>query len=474
MIKAQHRWSISLRLVFIYTLSAFILLLLCVFSLYWMFSSRLEKENIQFLADKVLVIQKILQNQPIVIPALREEVLSEPAIYHYYVRIIAATGKIFIETPHMQTKIPAFAFNNVTAKTAAPFNITHWSEVEKDNTSKKYYLLMTAIVNVQSTNTTNYLIQMAIDISKEQKIIEDYQNDLTLVLLLGIILSAAVGVLVTRQGLQPLNEITRSAHRITLSQLEERLEPTTLPKELAVLAIAFNKMLDRIQEGFTRLKQFSEDLAHEFRTPINNLMGEAEIILSKPRDNAEYRQTLESIVEEFERLSQMIENILFLARSENPQQAMKYTVIKLDEMFSDIIDFFNVVADEKQISLRWEVKNNLSIKADATMLRRALSNLIANALKYTSAGGKITLSAHTKKDTVEISVRDTGIGIAAEHIPHLFDRFYRVDSARSHHTGGTGLGLALVKLIMDLHHGNVTITSEINQGTVVTLIFPYE
>ena len=191
-------------------------------------------------------------------------------------------------------------------------------------------------------NKQQWYIQIAKDISEQSAIIEDTQESLIIILLLGMVVSVVISILVTRKNLQPLLKITDSIHRITVTQLKQRLEPALWPSELSVLALAFNRMLDRIEEGFTRLSQFSSDLAHELRTPINNLIGEAEIALSKSRSNEDYRSTLESSLEECHRLAHMIENLLFLARAENPSQKIDCSWINVQDYLRIYVIFMKL------------------------------------------------------------------------------------------------------------------------------------
>jgi two-component system heavy metal sensor histidine kinase CusS len=214
------------------------------------------------------------------------------------------------------------------------------------------------------------------------------------------------------------------------------------------------------------------DLTPLFRTPITILRGEAEIALSKPRTVEEYRKVLESSLEEFDQISAMIEKLLFLARVENPNETVNYSRVDINKLFKDSYDVYEGIAEVQGVKLSYQ--GGGFVKADLALIRRAMSNLISNALKHTSQGGTINLQVQIDEvDKIcQISVNDTGCGILAEHLPHLFDRFYRVDSSRSQNTGGTGLGLAIVKSIMNLHHGKVIVSSEMNKGTRVTLIFP--
>lgn len=465
--KRAFRWSITSRLALTYTLSAFCILIITALTLYWIFTSRLEQENHKFLANNILILQKALQkNQNRNEDFLREEIVLEPSIYHYYVRVVSETGHVLLETPGMSDNVPFTPFDEMTPRSVNIFPTKYW-QVERKHHKTKHYLLMSALVSQDD----NQMIQIAKDISSERDIIIDYRRGLLIVLLVGVFFTAIIGILVTRKGLKPLRDITASTQKISISRLKERLNPSSWPSELSALAIAFNAMLDRIEDGFTRISHFSGDLAHELRTPITNLMGEAEIILSRKRTNDEYREVIESSLEELERLSHMIDNLLFLARAENPQTVLAYSQLEMKNVMKNVCDFYEAIAEEKNVKITYQ--GNATIKADSLMLSRALSNVLSNALKHTPSGGAITLNSWVDDDKAcRISIKDNGEGIPEEHVPHLFDRFYRVDSARSQRTGGTGLGLAIVRFIMDLHRGEVIIKTQPGLGTHVTLVFP--
>jgi two-component system heavy metal sensor histidine kinase CusS len=315
------------------------------------------------------------------------------------------------------------------------------------------------------------LLQVALDVSPEAALLADYRRKLAVVLLGGILFSAGAGVAIARQGMRPLVEITRAAQRITATQLHERIDPAQWPRELTALATAFDEMLSRLEYSFTQLSQFSADLAHELRTPINNLRGEAEVALSRTRTPDDYRQVLESSLEEYARLSRMIDSLLFLARAESAEVPIEPSRLDARQELETVREFHEAVAEEQGVEVACQ--GQAFLNADAMLFRRAVSNLLSNALRYTPRGGKITLSVQPSEDqSVEVRVSDTGSGIDPEHLPRIFDRFYRADRTRSPYPQGTGLGLAIVKSIMDLHRGTVTIQSEPARGTTVILRFP--
>lgn len=309
---------------------------------------------------------------------------------------------------------------------------------------------------------------------EKDETLQDYWETLLTTTVIGIISSALAGLFLAYRSMQPVKNIAQAMKKTTISQLEERLDPqNTWPTEFRDLARHFNAMLDRLETSFKRLSQFSADLAHELRTPINNLKGEAEICLMKERPITEYQQVLGSHLEEYERLSRMIENLLFLARAESPKNQLDYSNIPLKKAIQAIVEFYTPMAEEKSITFKI-IENNhhpLILLADKLLLERVLHNLCSNALRYTPSGGIITISSWSAMNKIFIQIMDNGIGISAEHLPHLFERFYRTDAARTKESGGNGLGLAIVKSIMDLHEATITVESVVNEGTIVTLIF---
>ncbi len=257
------------------------------------------------------------------------------------------------------------------------------------------------------------------------------------------------------------------------SQLHQRLGGGRWPSELTALAAGFDKMLARLEESFDRLSRFSADLAHELRTPIQNLRSESEVALTRPRTAGEYREVIELGVEEYQRLSGMIDSLLFLARSENAETRLNRVKFKIGLEVDTILDFYDAAAREREISLTR--KGDGELYADPMLFRRAISNVVANALRHTSRAGQIQVSVVTgNHQRVEITVQDNGCGIGPEHLPRIFDRFYRAGAARSTDSASNGLGLAIVKSIMDLHGGSASAESRLGVGTRVTLSFPGE
>lgn len=310
-----------------------------------------------------------------------------------------------------------------------------------------------------------YTVQLAEDRREDADFLRELRWMLGGVVAAGALFSGGIAIVVTRRGLHPLGTMERALARVRASRLNERLRKHDWPRELAPLATAFDEMMDRLEESFTRLSQFSADLAHELRTPIANLRGEAEVALTRVRSAEEYRQVIESSLEEYERLAAMTAKLLFLARADAEVAEVKPKVLDARAVVDGLREFFEPYAEERGVILRCEGSGE--VKADGVLLRRAVANLIENALHFTPSGGEVTVAV---PENGVVRVTDSGCGIAPEHLPRLFDRFFQVDPARGE--GGTGLGLALVKSIMTLHRGTVAVTSEPGRGTEATLRFP--
>ena len=313
-----------------------------------------------------------------------------------------------------------------------------------------------------------YLIQVAQDRSVDEQFEREFGLLVAVVLVCGIFASAMIAITVTRRGLRPLNAMTRSLKRVGPNRLHERVPPAEWPRELQPVAIAFDDMLDRLEDSFTRLSQFSADLAHELRTPLANIRGEAEVALTRPRSPNEYEAVIESSVAECERLSGIIDNLLFLARAEAAESKINHSYFDGRAAIERIAAYNEAIAEERHLTITCAGQGE--VYADPVLFGRAVSNLVDNAVHFTPDGGRIAISLTTNREEAEITVEDTGCGVAAEHLPRIFDRFYRADASRS--SEGTGLGLALVKSIADLHGGSVSVASEVGRGTLVTLRFP--
>jgi two-component system heavy metal sensor histidine kinase CusS len=462
-------WSLATRLTAWYTGSAFCLILLATGFLYWVLVTNLDREDDEFLADKVHFLRVLLRDRPEDATALKQEAEWEWAASQYAqfsLRILDEGGSVVVETPGLSGRLPPAVFPDAVLAGAEPDHGIEWRSAE----GKSYRLL--AAQAAGPTGGRMRVLQVALDRSYEEDLLNRYRRNLWLVVGLALVVCAVVGHRIAQRGLRPIVAITATARRIRSTTLDKRILADSLPNELFVLAATFNEMLDRLQEAFDRLARFSADIAHELRTPLNNLRGEAEVALGKPRSPEEYREALGSCLEEGERLSRMIDSLLFLARADSPEARVAHERVDVGRELETVRIFYEAGAAEAGVTLTVTADGAVAADLDRTLLQRAIGNLVANALAHTPSGGEVTLSAKVDGNQVYVEVSDTGSGIPPEHLPHVFDRFYRVDQARSTASGRVGLGLAIVKSIAALHRGSVQITSEVGKGTCVRLGFP--
>ncbi len=314
------------------------------------------------------------------------------------------------------------------------------------------------------------LVVLARDSPQRMEVLQNYRTRLLIALGIGVAVMALLGFMVVRRGLAPLSRVTAAASSITPTQLDQRLDIAKAPAEIADLARAFNHMLDRLQEGYERLSQFSADLAHDLRTPISNLMVATQVALTRTRTVEEYQALLASNIEEYERVARMAESMLFLARADNAQIALRCESLDMGHELHRITEYFEGIAEEAGVLLAVNAEGKLN--ADPILLNRALSNLIANAIRYTPRGATIRVTAQPRAEGgYGIEVANPGTGIASEHLGRLFDRFYRADSARVGSEAASGLGLAIVKAVMVLHGGAVFVENNQNGDTLFELRF---
>ena len=481
-LKMKPRSSIVARLTTLYTVSALAMLLLAAGFLHWTLVVNFNRQDAQFLTDKVHLLRTILSKTPADTSDLQEEVQWETASLHftkYYARVLDRQGGILMETPDMSNVLPVGMFSSPSDATDLASKVT-----SRKRADDQRFLLLSATAHsrddAQSTNVGTFhslnastpdTIQVALDVTPEDAFLQHYRHSLAWAVLFGVLFSAVAGAFVARRGMRPVAELTRATDRISASQLHERVEGDGWPKELASLAKGFDRMLDRLEDSFNRLSQFSADLAHELRTPINNLRGEAGVTLSQSRTPEEYRRTLESSLEEFERLTRLIDNLLFLARADSPTTSVARERCDARQAIESVREFYEALAEDRGVDILCEGQG--TVYADPMLFSQAVSNLLSNALNHTPRGGHVLIQTRPRANGgLEVNVSDTGCGIAAEHLPRIFDRLYRADPSRSNHPNGAGLGLAIVKSIMTLHGGSVEVRSETGKGTRFTLKFP--
>lgn len=301
-------------------------------------------------------------------------------------------------------------------------------------------------------------VLVAVNIDHEREFMSAFGRILWLSIAAGILLNGGLAWIAARRGLEPIRRIAALAQGISASRLGHRLALETVPPEMSDLATAFNEMLARLQDSFRRLSDFSSDLAHELRTPVANLVTETEVALSRARSADEYREVLYSNLEEYNWLSRMIGDMLFLAKADNGLIVPRQETVDLAAQTQELFAFYEALAEERGVALVLEGAG--TILGDRLMIRRALSNLLSNALRYTARGNSVSVSIdQLESGETRLAIANPGEDIAPEHLSRLFDRFYRVDASRQKSSDGTGLGLPITKSIIDAHRGTITASS---------------
>ena len=307
-------------------------------------------------------------------------------------------------------------------------------------------------------------------VDEREQMLGAYRFKLWLALSVGAIMAFLLGWLVSQRGLRPVRALATRAAAIDARNLHLRLHEFEQVNELSALSQALNQMLARLENGFLQLSRFSEDLAHEMRTPLSNLMGQTQQALGRGRSAEEYQDLLVSSQEEYERLARMIDSMLFLARTEQPNASIARESVDLQALAAQLCEYFEGMAQERGIELVNQCAG--AVQADPHLLRRALANLMANALRHALPDSPVTISsAISPAAATRLSVHNLGEPIAAQHLPHLFERFYRCDPSRNQPGDSGGLGLAIVRSIMQAHGGQVEVSSD-EAGTVFTLLLP--
>ncbi|UVJ41948.1 heavy metal sensor histidine kinase [Pseudomonas sp. LS1212] len=330
--------------------------------------------------------------------------------------------------------------------------------------------ILTASKRMRSQGGENVYVLLSTDRSYDEGLLRSYLSATTIAVPFLIILIGLVAWWIVQRGLSPLEQFSRVAALVSAQDLTHRISVDKLPQELGELACAINFMLHRLNSDVQQLSQFSDDLAHELRSPITNLMGKAQVTLSRERPPEEYKAVLESCTEELERVTRIVSDMLFLAQVSDPASQIQFEKISLLDEALKVVDLFSISADEKKVSLK--VVGKGWVLGDRIMVQQAISNLLSNAIRHSPLASEILILIETHADTTSLSVSNPGIGIPAQHIPHLFERFYRVDPSRARQEGGTGLGLAIVRSIMSLHQGSTEVRSLPGSITVFRLIFP--
>ena len=316
----------------------------------------------------------------------------------------------------------------------------------------------------------------ALEVGQSEEEVSDTLSSLLLILGIGypvtLVLATFGGIFLARRALSPIDKITRTARNISAEDLSQRLNMDLPNDEVGNLAQTFDEMIGRLEDAFRRQRQFTADASHELRTPLTVIKGQIDVSLQKEREAESYREVLQTVNNEVDRLIRVAASLLTLTRADTGKIPLTFEALNVSELLSGVLEQVRPAAVEKSVELSLDPGPPATIHADEDLLLQLLLNLLDNAIKYTLASGRVQAGWNVKEDGIELWVRDTGIGIADEHIPHIFDRFYRVDKARSRNEGGVGLGLAISQWIVEAHGGSIRVESTPDSGTTFTVQLP--
>lgn len=455
--------SLTVRLTVLFAAASTAVLLLLGYLIASSVGRHFEEQDMTVLSGKLELVEHALEKTRsgdalARIPAQ----LADSLIGHHSldVMVVAPDGTVLFSTngAHFPRQLIQAATSKVSASQV-------WTKAHGHAVRGIVKLAATGIPGARPAT-----IAIATDVGHHEHFMGSFRRTLWGVVALGAILTGLLGWAAARRGLAPLRAMGREVGAITARRLDSRLSADAVPAELAELAETLNGMLARLEDSFRRLSNFSSDLAHELRTPVSNLLTQTQVTLSKSRTVGEYRDILASNAEEFERLARIVSDMLFLAKSENDLVVPNREPVSLDDEVTSVFEFYEALADEKGITVA--LFGEGSISGDRLMIRRAISNLVSNAVRHTSPGGTITVRILKRGQSgTELQVENEGEGIAAEHLPRLFDRFYRIDFARQRQSEGAGLGLAITRSIVRAHGGEAAVYSRDGLSTFC-LTFP--
>ena len=411
------------------------------------------------LQDKQHLIEEILRNASSADDARQR--LGEALSYHHdlYTQVQDGQGAVVFQSRGF---IPAMR-GDKPLRTGQNKGFGVWRHVDT-----QFHTLVFKATPAYSSSPL--VVWIAADTDHHRQFLDDLRRSLALYVLVAIAICGLLSWLAARQGLAPLRDMKSRAAKVTGQKLGERMPVQAVPVELADLAQELNRMLERLQEDFQRLTEFSSDLAHELRTPISNLLTQTQVTLAQPRDAASYRDTLASNAEEFQRLGRMVSDMLLLAQTQHGLALPHREPVALHQLAQALFDFFDVVAEEKGVTLALE--GQATTQGDRLMLQRAISNLLSNAIRHAPEHSGVRVLLSNTNGEASLCVDNAGPPIGPEHLPRLFDRFYRVDKSRAHLSAeGTGLGLAITRAIMEAHGGTVSVDSH-EETTRFCLQFP--
>lgn len=460
-------WKFALWYMFLFL----VLSLILSFFLYQRLKFQLYEEVDFFLADEMNEFGRFVSEYQNNLPRIERQIqLESVAIrkhYQMYYSILDKSGRVVLQSSELQ-------LSDLDVNMVKSSVLTNYDVKEYEVTDQKSRSIVRIITKqVQDSNEFISHLQVGMNLTRIRKTLSNFRKNILMTLPAFFLLSFIGGLLLARRNLKPISQMINTISRITAANLKEKIPLRQSENELDKLAQSFNNMIERVSQAYEKLSQFSSDVAHELRTPLTSLIGEIEAVLSNEKSYEECRAVLMSNLEEISRLECLVNNLLFLSKNNNPSQAKKAEIVDLNAVILDVAEIFEPVADEKQIIFFKDIiSTSLYIQGEEWQIEQMISNLLDNAIRYNRSGGSVVISLKKSGDFAEIDIKDTGIGISDESKEKVFDRFYREDSSRTRDIGGLGLGLSIVKSIVEAHSGRISVSSQIGKGSIFTVKLP--
>jgi heavy metal sensor kinase len=435
--------------------------------LYFRLRHQLVKEVDRFILDEKKELVETLARTPEEKIAVQdyEGHVAGRTLYPVYFQILAESGEVIYASENFR-KI------GYEVKQSILDNARNGRETQENfRPLQRRRPLRLVSTPVLKGGKLRYIIQMGTHLKFVRKNLSQLRYNMITAFPILLILGSLGGWILARRSLAPIGYIASKAQSITSKNLNERLTRRGTDDEMDDLIQTINGMIERLEGSFKRMAEFTADASHELKTPICAMRGEAEVLLSKERTKDEYEEALAHLIEQFDRMNQMLNDLILLSKSDSSQIQLRMDPLRLDFLISSIISLFNVLAEQKKIEFVVGPFEEVIVRGDEGRLQQLIANLIDNAIKYTQ-GGSIRVSLEKNAETAIIRVKDTGIGIPKEEQEKIFKRFYRIDKSRSRETGGVGLGLSIAEWIAHAHHGSIEVESELNRGSTFTVYLP--
>jgi two-component system OmpR family sensor kinase len=461
---------VRLRTKFTAFYAAVSLLLLAAFSVlfYRLLAYQMDKDLTDDLNERATALRGYLRFES-GLPVLNYDSSDPDETYfinraaRYYQVWDLRDGRLLVQSPELKSTGIVFTADEIR-------DLSELSSTTQMRTEQIHIRFHNSVIHLQGSAA--YLLQVGVSLESLEAALTRLLDVILWLVPVGALMAGASGWYLAGRVLRPVDDLGAAAGEIGITRLDKRLPVRGTHDELDRLAETFNQVFERLERAVSEMKEFTAAVSHELRTPLTVLRGETEVALSQKRSSEEYRQVLESQLEEFDKLAQMINQMLTLARAESGEIQITRQALGFSALTGALVDQMRPLAAWKDISLNLRAESAIEVAGDASWLERAIFNLLDNAIKFTGQSGRVDVTVGRRGAAAILEVRDTGIGIPQEALPHIFRRFYRVDSSRSQEHAGAGLGLSLVEWIVRQHGGSVAVESRPGAGSTFTVELP--